>query len=89
MTVNYSAGLDAKTIIWISPKFTEEHRAALDLLNRITDESFQCFGIEIELYRIGSSCNLQIKKYRFFAIKKYHFVKHVFLFEKAQFDEGA
>ena len=36
-------------------KFTEEHRAALDLLNRLTDDSFQCFGIEIKLYRIGNS----------------------------------
>jgi len=53
--ITYAAGLDANTIIWISPKFTEEHRAALDLLNNITDKSFQCFGIEIGLYRIGNS----------------------------------
>lgn len=53
--ITYAAGLDASTIIWISPQFTEEHRAALDLLNNITDKSFQCFGIEIGLYRIGNS----------------------------------
>lgn len=53
--MTYAAGLDAVSIIWIAQKFTEEHRAALDWLNRITDETFNFFGIEIELYRIGDS----------------------------------
>jgi hypothetical protein len=53
--MTYAAGLDAVTLIWISSKFTEEHRAALDWLNRITDETFKFFGIEIEVYRIGDS----------------------------------
>jgi hypothetical protein len=53
--MTYAAGLDAVTIIWISSRFTEEHRAALDWLNRITDDTFSFFGIEIELYRIGDS----------------------------------
>lgn len=53
--MTYAAGLDAVTIIWIAKTFTEEHRAALDWLNRITDETFTFFGIEIELYKIGES----------------------------------
>lgn len=53
--MTYAAGLDAVTIIWIAQRFTEEHRAALDWLNRITDDTFTFFGIEIELYRIGDS----------------------------------
>jgi hypothetical protein len=53
--MTYAAGLDAVTIIWIAQKFTEEHRAALDWLNRITDNTFTFFGIEIELYKIGES----------------------------------
>lgn len=53
--MTYAAGLDAVTLIWIASKFTEEHRAALDWLNRITDDTFRFFGIEIELYRIGDS----------------------------------
>jgi hypothetical protein len=53
--MTYAAGLDAVTIIWIAQKFTEEHRAALDWLNRITDETFNFFGIEIELFKIGES----------------------------------
>jgi hypothetical protein len=51
----YAAGLQAVTIVWIAARFTEEHRATLDLLNKITDESFRFFGLEIELWRIGNS----------------------------------
>jgi hypothetical protein len=36
-------------------RFTEEHRATLDWLNEITDERFNFFGLEIELWRIGNS----------------------------------
>ena len=53
--MTYAAGLDVVTVIWIAQRFTEEHRAALDWLNRITDNSINFFGIEIELYRIDDS----------------------------------
>jgi hypothetical protein len=53
--MTYAAGLEAVTILWIAKKFTEEHRAALDWLNRITDEEIRFFGIEIEAYKIGDS----------------------------------
>ncbi len=51
----YGAGLDAITIVWIASKFTEEHRAALDWLNKITDEEFRFFGLEVEAWKIGDS----------------------------------
>lgn len=54
-TLTYAAGLQADTIIWIARRFTDEHRAALDWLNRNTHENIQFFGIEIELWRIGDS----------------------------------
>ena len=53
--LTYAAGLEAVTIVWIAARFTEEHRATLDWLNRITDESFRFFGLEVELWRIGDS----------------------------------
>lgn len=53
--LTYAAGLDAVTIIWIAEHFTEEHRAAIDWLNRITDTEFNFFGVEIELIKIGDS----------------------------------
>ena len=51
----YAAGLDAVTVVWIAERFHDEHRAALDWLNRITHEDFRFFGIEVELWRIGDS----------------------------------
>ena len=53
--LTYAAGLDAVTIIWIAEHFTEEHRAAIDWLNHITDKEFNFFGVEIELIKIGDS----------------------------------
>lgn len=53
--LTYASGLDAVTIVWIADRFTEEHRSTLDWLNRITDEKFHFFGIEVELWRIGTS----------------------------------
>ena len=53
--LTYAAGLQAVNIIWIAARFTDEHRAALDWLNEITDER-SCFrGLEVELWRIGDS----------------------------------
>lgn len=53
--LTYAAGLQAVTIVWVSERFTEEHRATLDWLNERTDEQINFFGLEIELWRIGDS----------------------------------
>ena len=53
--LTYASGLEAVTIVWIAACFTEEHRSTLDWLNKITDESFRFFGLEVELWRIGES----------------------------------
>ena len=53
--LTYASGLDAVTIVWIAARFTEQHRSTLDWLNKITDESFRFFGLEVELWRIGDS----------------------------------
>ena len=53
--MTYAAGLNAVTIVWIAESFAEEHRAALDWLNEITDEHINFFGLQIELWRIGDS----------------------------------
>jgi hypothetical protein len=53
--LTYASGLEAVTIVWIAARFSEEHRATLDWLNKITDESFRFFGLEVELWRIGDS----------------------------------
>jgi len=53
--LTYAAGLEAKTMVWVASKFTEEHRAALDWLNEHTNDEISFFGLEIEVWRIGDS----------------------------------
>ena len=53
--LTYASGLEAVTIIWIAAHFNEEHRSTLDWLNKITDEEFRFFGLEVELWRIEDS----------------------------------
>ena len=53
--LTYAAGLQAVTIVWIARKMTDEHRAALDWLNEVTDTRINFFGLEIELWRISGS----------------------------------
>lgn len=53
--ITYASGLEATAVIWISESFTEEHRAAIDWLNNICNETVAFFGIEIAVYRIGNS----------------------------------
>lgn len=53
--LTYASGLQAVTIVWIAARFTEEHRSTLDWLNKITDNSFRFFGLEVELWRIDTS----------------------------------
>ena len=53
--LTYAAGLRTAVIIWVAQRFTDEHRAALDWLNEITNERYRFFGLEIELWRIGDS----------------------------------
>ncbi len=53
--LTYAAGLDVSTIIWVAREFREQHRAAIDYLNRITDEDHRFFGVKVELLKIGES----------------------------------
>lgn len=53
--LTYAAGLEAYTIVWIAEEFREEHRAAIDFLNRATTDDFAFFGVKVELYKIGNS----------------------------------
>ena len=53
--LTYAVGLKAVTVIWIAKSFTDEHRAVLDWLNRITNEKFRFFGVELRPLRIEES----------------------------------
>ncbi|MDQ3005788.1 MAG: DUF4268 domain-containing protein [Chloroflexota bacterium] len=53
--LTYASGLDAPVMIWIAREFSEEHRRALDFVNENASPELQCYGIEIQLWRIGNS----------------------------------
>ena len=53
--LTYAAGFDANVVVWIARKFRDEHRDALDLLNRRTGEDTEFFGVEVELWKIDDS----------------------------------
>ena len=53
--LTYAAGTDAGVVIWIAESLTQEHAAALEWLNDVTDDRVGFFGVELELLRIGDS----------------------------------
>lgn len=53
--LTYAGGLDAAVVIWVSPEVRDEHRKALDWLNRHTDEEIDFFGVIVEAIRIDES----------------------------------
>lgn len=53
--LTYAAGHDAKVAIWIAGKFREEHREALDMLNRRTHDDSEFYGVVVELWKIDGS----------------------------------
>ncbi len=53
--ITYAAGLDAAVVIWIAPKVREEHREAIDFLNRHTRETLDFFMIAVDVIRISGS----------------------------------
>ena len=51
--LTYAAGTEAGTVVWLAPRFREEHRAALDWLNRLGGEKVRFFGVQPEVVRIA------------------------------------
>ena len=51
----YATNREAKAVVWIATKITDEYRKVLDWLNDNTPETISFFGLEIELWKIGES----------------------------------
>lgn len=53
--ITYASGLDANVVIWIVKEAREEHRSAVEWLNKKTTKDISFFLIEIRAYKIGDS----------------------------------
>ena len=53
--LTYAAGLDAAVVIWIAPEATDEHKAAIEWLNKLAKESISFFLLSPEVVKIGNS----------------------------------
>ena len=53
--LTYMAGYDAGVAVWVAGKFRDEHREAVDLLNRRTDGESEFFGVVVEVWQIDGS----------------------------------
>jgi hypothetical protein len=51
----YAAGINALTIVWVATQFSDEHRVAIDWLNRVTIDGINFFGVQIEVMQIDGS----------------------------------
>ncbi|PSQ20273.1 DUF4268 domain-containing protein [Halobacteriales archaeon QS_9_67_17] len=54
-SIAYASGVDADIIVWIAPRFYDEHRDAIQWLNENSREGINLFAIRLEVWRIGDS----------------------------------
>lgn len=53
--ITYASGLDAALIIWVAAEVTDEHRAAVDWLNKSTTDAVSFFLVRPEILQIDDS----------------------------------
>lgn len=53
--ITYAAGVDAAAVIWLTETVRDEHRQALEWLNRRTDADVHFFAVAVEVVQIDES----------------------------------
>lgn len=53
--ITYAAGKGAEVVVWVVSRARDEHRQAIEWLNQHTDNDFDFFLVEVELWSIGDS----------------------------------
>jgi Domain of unknown function (DUF4268) len=54
-SLTYAAALGAKTVVWVAPEFTDEHRKTFDWLNDNSSDELSFFGVQVELWKVDES----------------------------------
>lgn len=53
--IAYADGVEADVVVWIAPRFTDEHQDAIRWLNDKSREEIDLFAIQLEVWKIGDS----------------------------------
>jgi len=53
--ITYASGLKSSVVIWVAPRFRQEHLSAIDWLNDISGPDTGFFGVVIKAFQIGDS----------------------------------
>lgn len=53
--LTYAAGVEAKTIVWITENVRDEHKKAIEFLNNNSTENINFFLVQIEAWKINDS----------------------------------
>ena len=53
--ITYASGVGAEYIIWIASEIRDEHKSAVEWLNRMTSDELKFFLIKMEAWKIGES----------------------------------
>jgi len=53
--ITYAAGVDAAAVVWLTETVRDEHRQALEWLNRRTDSEIHFFAVGVEVVQIDQS----------------------------------
>ena len=53
--LTYAGGQDARVLIWVTQEVRDEHRAAIDWLNRFTVDEVEVYAVEVRAVQIGDS----------------------------------
>ena len=53
--LTYATGSNASILIWVTESFKDEHRTALECLNRWTRKKIEIYGVEVHAVAIGKS----------------------------------
>ena len=53
--IAYAAGVEADIVVWLSPRFNDEHKDAFQWLNKNSREGIDLFAIRLEVWTIADS----------------------------------